>query len=576
MSRCSHKNCQYEPFLKEIFLKDCVYISDNDNSDIYCIFHAHQKLKENFILAKIELFEKMIFEYIRFVQISTTKYIDFSNVVFTNKSFLENKSTFLDLQGYELDFSGAIFLQNIRFDNIKCKKLIFHDSEFLNGGGIKNKGGNKNLEIEELVFEPYTLHSDFVIDIGKYAKKDKSLIQDNKGIIKKIKFENHKIGEGYIFFIGLNQETEEAHFENMLLDKVYFFNCDLTHCYFLNSKIEDVEFTNCTFPKMKNVAVPLKINDFIITVIIFIVAYYVYSIIPSYMEESEKAIYAFLSISLYGFSIVLILFIFMFLAIIDKFVWKFLAFIRLDNSFHFCIADAQHIYKNKNQEIKATLESLSSIYLQLKNNFKEKDYQLSGDFFYAQRYTELLLGYENTKKNIPDLYLYHIHHFTNGFGEKFLRPIITFVTIVILYIFVFDSILKPNRDYISTSSTPFYLVENIKKENGSNNLFVINDANSSFMKTIELENVEYTKQMYGYNMRGNYAMKSQYIFRLKESIDTALMKSLSNILYPFSFGNKKWFQDVSREAFFASILETILLWYFAGAALLALWHRIKR
>ena len=151
--------------------------------------------------------------------------IDFKEVVFLEYNF-KNKN----LQEFDIDFTNAVFRKNIRFDNLKCKELILKDTLFLDGGAIKNRGKDKNLQIEKLEFRPYSLESDFVIDIGSFAN-EKCLVElDNQGVIKELKFENHKVGEGNIFFIGLNEHLREGDFKNMILDKVFFLKLSEYFC----------------------------------------------------------------------------------------------------------------------------------------------------------------------------------------------------------------------------------------------------------------------------------------------------------------------------------------------------------
>jgi len=583
---CSCKNCQFENFLKDEKSLGTVYIK-NDNGDQYCIFHAPQKLKENFRIVQLEYFKELIFKYISFVQKNKTLfYIDFSHVVFTHTTFLEKKQEFLDLEGYTLDFSYAVFINNIRFDNLKCKSIIFQDTNFLDGGGLKNKNGDKNLKIKELIFKPYSIESDFVIDIGKYAKNDTSIIQHREGIIEKIEFENHKKGDGYVFFIGINQHTLEAHFENRLLDKVYFQNCDLSNCYFLNAKIEDTEFRNCTFPKNKNKVNNLEFfskNDTVAKFLLpLMMLFYMWYFLDN-IENSDL-------LSIVVIVIFFPVFVMVSLASLDHILELILGFTKIFQQEHYCIADEKKIYKQLNRKpdnlnittLQITLESLSASYSQLKNNFKDKDFQLAGDFFYSQRYTELLVGYKGTKKSVIDMYLYNIHHFTNGFGESFLRPMVWFSMTLGIFILLYSMFAKANIDYISTPDTPLFLIEDTKTilNKDTNSTTILFKKNQSFIKIVEIEHnnthINNIKKVYSYNRKGNYEFYEEYILKLKNNINTAVFKSLSNIIYPFSLGTKKWFQDISKKAYLLSILETMLLWYFTGAFALAIWHRIRR
>ena len=99
---------------------------------------------------------------------------------------------------------------------------------------------------------------------------------------------------------------------------------------------------------------------------------------------------------------------------------------------------------------------------QLKDNFKDKDFQISGDFFYSQRYSELLSQH---RKLFLDILIFNIHHFINGFGERYLKPLIWFVLSIILFAFP----LLPNKDFISTSSTPLFLIKDFDQKNNTLN-----------------------------------------------------------------------------------------------------------
>jgi hypothetical protein len=74
-------------------------------------------------------------------------------------------------------------------------------------------------------------------------------------------------------------------------------------------------------------------------------------------------------------------------------------------------------------------------------------------------------------------------------------------------------------------------------------------------------------------------LKKQYILSFnnkQNSFKIKLIHSFSNMIYPFTPEQKRWFQNISERAIFLSLLESILLWYFVIAFILALWHRIKR
>jgi len=621
---CIYSQCQFVDFLKtKNFERENLQKPNNG----YCIFHSLPETKEKFTLKEKEDFETLVFDYIDYKKQEKDKtdvLIDFSNVVFTQERFFrDKKKEGLNLLNAELDFTKAVFLKNIRFDNIKCKKIIFQDTEFLDGGGIKNREKDKNLQIKSLIFKPYRVDSDFVIDIGQYINRDTSLIELKQGIIEEIQFENHKIGDGYIFFIGLNKDTE-AHFENMLLDKVYFQNCNLEKCYFLNAKIENTEFRSCEFPwrldlkwinslqwkSTRKEKIKKSILIFIIFIIGLILAFIVMN--SGINDEEDISEMTFFFLVVISFLLLLLLLLIGTLNIIIEFILYYFAKILqkyvscistkvsalLPNTTnihkeklkkHISIADEHKIFNqlesvnnlNKTEMIKfqKTLLSLEASYSQLQNNFKEKDFQVSGDFFYTKRYIQLVNPVE---KSLVEFHLLLIHHLTNGFGERFVKPFIWLFMTFFIFTVIFTFILKPNQHYIATPNTPLYLVTGSKlltdEEKPSSYRL---DAAKSFMNYLDINQtdntkIDNTKVLVGFNKKGDYSIASQKILQLKDSIFVGSLKSLSNIAYPFSINTKKWFQDITKEAFTASILETVFLWYFAGAFMLALWRRIKR
>lgn len=604
-NRCSCLNCQFQDFLSSQNNKKIFYFEDEENFDNYCIFHTPPKIKDKFRISQKEVFKNIIDDYINYCIMEKVNKIDFKEVVFLEYDF-RNKN----LQDFDIDFTNAVFKKNIRFDNLKCKELIFKDTLFLDGGAIKNRGKDKSLQIKKLEFRPYSLESDFVIDLGTFAN-EKSLAElDNQGIIEEIKFENHKVGEGNIFFIGLNEYVKEVNFRNMILDKIFFQNCNLENCYFLNSKIDKTEFRNCYFPQNKNRMLNNQIigkYESIFFLMIFPLISALILIFAEYMLTDDITadmlfIIAFLFIiPVYFASINLWIEIFYFYIYkLGIFIEKILSSIfsiekRLKVlNVHYGIADEKLIYEelNKFQEIKnkdifikekkkleISLDSLSSSYNQLKDNFKDKDFQISGDFFYSQRYTELLSQH---KKDFWDLLIFNIHHFTNGFGEKYFRPLIWFIFTILL----FSLPLTPNKDFVSTSSTPLFLIKTAENDSGLDVIKYKLDIDKDFKKVLivdgykDLCSESKVSNLYGYDNRFNYHIKEQYILSFNKIQNSffkiKLIHSFSNMIYPFTPEQKRWFQNISERAVFLSLLESILLWYFAIAFILALWHRIKR
>lgn len=592
MCKCSHTNCQFHDFLSTQNNKEIFYFSDSSNMDEYCIFHAPLKIKQNFRIVQKELFERLI-EHYMVDCILKDKKIDFSNTVFIECNFKDKNFTNTDV-----DFTDATFVKNVRFENIKCKHLIFKNTKFLDGGAIKNRNGNQNLIIEHLEFRPYSLGSDFVIDIGRYANDEGLIEKNHQGVIKNLRFENHKEGNGTIFFVGLNEHLENADFKNMILDKVSFQNCDLKNCYFLNSKIDKTEFRNCYFPQNGNIMQLTKLQGKDATITYLLIAPLLISLLFTffYFKTVDEEYF-------YLVMLVLIPYILLALASLNIWIESFLTFLAKyvmkeshsrTKSFqvHFAIADEKDIYTNienlsikqsdfnvQQATLKETLDSLSSSYAQLKENFKDKDFQASGNFFYSQRYTEIL---SSNKKSIFELLMLHIHHSTNGFGEIYMKPFFLFIFTIAFFAIPF---LKPNIDYTSTYATPLFLIQDANLSDKTTAHIYLdylenNITKNSFYKSLIIDkNSTAIPQdiLYGYDNRYNYAIKEQNILKLKEnSMNTFFSKSLSNLLYPFTPEQKKWFQNISPQAVVLSFAESILLWYFAVAFALALWHRIKR
>ncbi|MDD2698972.1 MAG: pentapeptide repeat-containing protein [Arcobacteraceae bacterium] len=608
--KCSHQNCQFEQFLYAQQDKEKLYFEDQKSLDNYCIFHTPLEIKNNFGIRQNKRYNELIENY-RLEAFSSKSNLDFSNVVFLDCDFKDK-----NMSGLDIDFTNTTFIKNVRFDNLKCKKLILKDTLFLDGGGIKNRIEDKNLDIKNLEFRPYALHSDFVIDIGGYVNEKGLLEFDKQGIIERLRFENHKIGDGKIFFIGLNADLKEANFKNMILDNVFFQNCDLKNCYFLNSKINITEFRNCYFPQNDN----KKFKDDILgrknsvaSIFMVFMSFYLLDLMTQFIQINSLIENIFAII----YTLLIVSFLPIFLSSLNSLEQAISYYIRqvldkIDKSankkqentvienhkksfnVHYCIADEKDIYKtleayatakdktNSTQKtLQQSLDSLSSSYSQLKDNFKDTDFQVSGDFFYAQRYTEILA---HSKRSSNDLMMYNIHHFTNAFGESYMKPLVWLVLTLIFFAFPFT----PNKDYISTSATPLFLIKNAYSiENNQESLSILHkkdyanstDNSSSFYKSMIIEDNNSTdsKILYGYDNRYDYNPQEQYILRLDTEYPRInLIHSFSNMIYPFTPEQKRWFQNISKEAVYYSLLESILLWYFTIAFVLALWHRIKR
>ncbi|MCF6243181.1 MAG: pentapeptide repeat-containing protein, partial [Bacteroidales bacterium] len=407
-----------------------IYYKKNINGEEYCIFHAPNSIKEKFTHEEKQLYKKIIIEYIdKSIEVGSD--IDFSYVVFYEKFYFKelNSSIFdfnfetINKRYIETDvkicFTKAVFYDYFRLDNIICKELSFKDTEFHKGGAIKNYGREDNVYIEKLIFRPFIVQSDFVIDIGQYANKDGIIETETTGTIKEIEFENHKEGNGIIYFIGINEKTEKADFRNKILDNLSFQNCDLSNAFFLNAKVDKTEFRNCGFPQGYIYDSYDVFNGKSgITFIIFIVATGGSLFLIKFNKYGERYLNEFsYIITEYSFFIILfspflLLALFFHIANFIKFIESKIANLNIENSVHgehtlnplksigrhFSIADEIDLYnkyyKNKNishkKEILSSFTALAASYIQLKNNFSRYDYQMEGSFFYAQRYFEVL------------------------------------------------------------------------------------------------------------------------------------------------------------------------------------------
>jgi hypothetical protein len=395
----------------------------------------------------------------------------------------------------------------------------------------------------------------------------------------------------------------------MVLDNVFFQNCDLRKCYFLNSKIDKTEFRNCYFPQNDNkgwnevVKRYERIAQFCLFVFSTVGICFFTDLFNFFVDsDTTYSMFFILSILLFFLFLTLLNFItelalFSIKKLIPKKIMDIIEKSHLLNPIkqlhtHYCIADEKLIYEqmgklpiyrgetfyHQRTVLQKSLDSLSSSYSQLKDNFKEKDFQVSGDFFYSQRYTEVLSSY---KRGFLDLLIYEIHHVTNGFGESYLKPFFWFMAILVGFASL--NLIQPNIDYISTSSTPYFLVKKTTKSDDNKTTILqfnqTNELNSSFFKAFDVNKTqqETNETLLGYDGRYNFEKPEQYILALDENkIGLGLIKSFSNMIYPFTPEQKRWFQNISEHAVFLSLLESIFLWYFAIAFILALWHRIKR
>jgi len=594
MCKCSYKNCQFEWFLKKDKHPD--YTNKLSGGHRYCIFHDKKENKDS----HADYFDELIHKYIEYRVLNSKNsgvHINFNGVIFLEFNFhnLVNmyedskKDTSVkinhDNKKLNFKFDNAVFESYARFDNIKCNKITFKDTKFLSGGSIKSreKKDNKkdNLEIDTLVFRPLELGSDFMIDLGKYADENSILSHEN-GVIKNIQFNNHQIGDGRVFFVGLNDSLNNGDFRNRILDNVIFKNCDLRKCQFASSKVNETEFRNCTFPVIRNqlAAHPFYkrlYTDFILFPSLVILIYFVS--INNVVLES-LSIYNEFYIFLAPFLIyVLLASVHPFLQPIEYTISKIFHWIPIGSyayegartfNYHFSTKDEEKIFSDKKASKKEKMESLNSllhVYKQLKENFEKNDFQMAGNFFYSQRYLETISESFKTK-SMADTLLLSTHYVVNGFGERFVRPVVFFMLTVILFSFFTDA----NKDYVATANTPYFL---IKDANQTSNITYYKE--NSFKEYINIKGLTKEDKFRFKNfpiVNDNSKVKT---FSLDENNSlVSLYYSFSHITLPFVSKEKEIFVKVTKDAVLLGYLESVLLWFFAGAFVLAVSHRIRR
>lgn len=516
----------------------------------------------------------------------------FKNNIFEEIIYFKHLIEKYDVVFEKIFFKNVVFKQYVRFNDIQCKELEFLNVSFEKGGGLKNREGQYTLDIGRLIFRPFQVENDFVIDLGNYANKDGFLETEKIGRIREIEFENHKEGSGQIYLIGINQHTEEAHFRNKILDQVSFQNCNLSNCYFLNAKIDKTEFRNCVFPEIRN---HFKVNGLDTKTNIFMLVFFVLSVplvltnLNNNFFDFDNPIFFFIFIFFVPFYVLLGLFALNGVSHPIEY-WvsgiikgnKKTSLNKIENfHHHFGVKDEETInnaLKNfkdsKNLAVREQLQqsyfNLIELYRQLKENFDKSDFQTAGNFFYAQRYIEMIST--TYKKSWTESWVLNIHYMVNGFGERFIRPLV----LLILTIVVFGMMpFKANLDYISTQNTPKFLL--IEYSNNGEYAILPSpfEGNQTYYPVVTFPQEDNSTQ---YILNGEKIDKEVniYISTLKNDWHTQFYYSLSHMFLPFASENRQWFKEVSQRAVLLGYMESVLLWLFSGAFVLALFHRIKR
>lgn len=516
----------------------------------------------------------------------------FKNNIFEEIIYFKHLIEKYDVVFEKIVFKNVVFKQYVRFNDIQCKELEFLNVSFEKGGGLKNREGQYTLDIGRLIFRPFQVENDFVIDLGNYANKDGFLETEKIGRIREIEFENHKEGSGQIYLIGINQYTEWAHFRNKILDQVSFQNCNLTNCYFLNAKIDKTEFRNCVFPEIRN---HFRVNGLDTKTNIFMLVFFVLSVplvlnnLNNNFFDFDNPIFFFIFIFFVPFYVLLGLFALNGVSHPIEY-WisgvfkgnKETSLNKIENFHHHfgvkdeeIINDALKNFKDsKNlaarEQLQQSYFNLIELYRQLKENFDKSDFQTAGNFFYAQRYIEMIST--TYKKSWTESWVLNIHYMVNGFGERFIRPLV----LLLLTIVVFSMMpFKANLDYIATQNTPRFLLI----EYSINGEYAIlpspSEGNQSYYPVVTFTQEDNSTQ---YILNGEKIDKeiNVYISTLKNDWHTQFYYSVSHIILPFASENRQWFKEISQWAIFFGYIESALLWLFSGAFVLALYHRIKR
>lgn len=500
-------------------------------------------------------------------------------------------------------FDKTVFHESVDFTNIRCYRLGFEDTIFHKDAKFAF------VDVEEFIYKPYQLD----VDVSFFHREKANMTEgklrgDIKGGIRIFHFRHNFTGNGKTYFVGVNFE-KEAFFQDVNLENVVFSYIDresMSKCYFANSFLENTQFYKCEFDYNPNRIAPFAFSK-----------QFLYVAIPMFCCLLWGVVYLLNSINAYPYkhislpiviveSILLTLMslnlAYMFLMYViqkvsswlNKNIWSFFEIFDSLNH-HICLADDNIKHEDTEQQ-KENFQSLRELYRQLRiNHEKHGDWQLAGEFYYSQRYCEVISQMNFFKGQLQHMLL-NVHHVVNGFGERWLRALVW--VCVTLGLFAWFG-AEPNRDYISTKSTPEYLLvahkpvskdenasdynrtyyqdfdeSNVTDNNISEQAHFMLYSRTSYIK--EDDNVVFPHQVFAYDDRFNYAYNEQYIPMLKNNLETKILHSLSKFISPFTSSEKQWFQDRSGKAYFSGFMETMLLWLFFGGFVLAVKNKIKR
>ncbi len=228
-----------------------------------------------------------------------------------------------------------------------------------------------------------------------------------------------------------------------------------------------------------------------------------------------------------------------------------------------------------------SLSNINFIYNDLKVNFKNSSNpQLSGDFHYSYSYNKIILA-----DRFYDTFLLIASYMINGFCERFIKSI----CFILFFIGVLFLISNPNEDYISTPSTPAFLLEvNIKEIEKMRNTGIkdrrielpLNYTEDSFLlMSKNSKNFAEGHNFYAYDNRFDFNFLEHKVPKLNVHENKDLVRlyyALSHITYPFTQESKSWFQNITKKANMTTLACTILIWIYLIGMATAIFNRVKR
>lgn len=578
---CNKPGCQFDAFLQ---LQEPLptFVVDNDSNDTFCLFHTPAELQKKFSFEDEAHLQKLLDAYVQ-MRYAQNLSIDFTGVVLYNFIFPSEG------RHYEkVIFNRAHFIGYPNFDNLDCEELELVDCVFERGGRFKN------VKIDHLTFKPKKIKEAVVFETGGYAQREDNLIAvKHDSWIKYVdKFTNHVEGDGQVFFVGCR--FENANFMNGMLDRVVFQNCDLTHTYFLNAKIDETEFRNCHFPYNYERGFINEIQGHERYIIFF--APLLSALFFYLWFFQEKLMSNHMVVFDFFYSIMSIIFVFLLMSGIGAWTNSFFYFFNkninkfketksslnsLRPGFHICTADEYMIFQqfeklNKSNQdfmeqkkaLQRTGQLLSNLYQQLKKNFEsKKEIQQAGEFFFSERYVEILSG----KKDIFETAILYFHYAVNGFGERFIRPVFWFIVLT----FFVSVITTPNIDYISTEATPQFLLKDFNKaEYESNSTYIYKfDVNNT--RVISRMDFDYSIYLNNRKYENNATLRAAEM-KEKNASSIGFYYASAGVIAFLTPESKKWFKIVTQYGSNIQLLEGVLSWFLIGAFILAVRNRIRR